>query len=354
MLPYWLLLGVFSTGAVLFEGQRQSARQIRFFLIVAALGAALMIGLRYKVGADWEPYRLIFWDMRFTSLEAAIVRSDPAFGLLNWLVRRAGMEIWVVNTACAAIFMVGLYRFAQQQPSPWLTFAIAVPYLLIVVAMGYTRQATAIGLILLALCAIRDRLFMRFLVYMLLAATFHRSAVLLLPIVAMSYSRNRFLTTILAMIATGAGYVFILAPEAGTYIDRYSGAEQGAIESDGTFVRIAMNVLAALILLLLRFRFPSASDDYFKIWRNFALLALIALSAFAYFGNNTAVDRLSIYLIPLQLYVFGNLPATFGTLASPSRVATIVVIAYATAIQFVWLVMASNSKFWIPFRLYPL
>lgn len=352
MLPYWLLLGLFSVGAIYFEGRRLQDLPV-LPMVLASAFTAIMIGLRYEVGSDWEPYRLIFWEIRFSSLGEAILRSDPSYGLLNWLVRRAGLDLWAVNLACGAIFMVGLHRFARRQASPWLVMAAATPYLIIVVGMGYNRQATALGLALLALNAIQVRKFGWFLGFMLLAATFHRSSLLLLPIVALSYSHNRLLTGFLAALATGIGYFFIVAPEVDTYISRYGGAEQGAIESQGTVVRVLMNLLPAILFFGFRARFP-ANAEYTKIWRNFSFFALVSLAALVYFGNNTAVDRLSIYLVPLQLFVLGNLPSALGGGRGTSRLATMLIVSYAAVIQVVWLMLASNAKFWLPYRLFPL
>ena len=352
MLPYWLLFGGFATGAMLFEGRKTGLTGVTRILRFAVIAAMLMIGLRYKVGADWGPYQEIFWNMRYTGLANAVSRSDPAFGLLNWVVRQLGLKFWVVNTVCAAIFITGLFRFAARQSSPWLTCAVAVPYLLIVVGMGYTRQASALGFALLALNAIQDRSFAKFIFYMFAAATFHRSALVLLPIIAFSYSHNRLVTGAMAIGGGGLGYFLIVAPEVDTYIQRYSGAEQGAIESSGTLVRIAMNILPAVILFLARSRF-NHGEDYFKVWRNFAALALVSLASFAYFGSNTAVDRLSIYLTPLQLFVFGNLPAALGGAHRSSRPVVILILAYSLAVQVVWLMLADNATFWIPYRVFP-
>ncbi len=353
MLPYWLLFGLFSVGAFYFSGRRFDPSRVNLPLAIAAIFAALMVGLRYKVGADWGPYREIFWDMRFTSLPNAVTRSDPAFGLLNWSVRRSGLDLWVVNLVCASVFVAGLYQFAKRQADPWVVFAVAVPYLVIVVGMGYNRQATALGFSLLALNAIQNRSFRWFLAYMLLAATFHRSAIILLPIIAISYSQNRFLTSLMALAAGAIGYFFIVAPELDTYVARYSGAEQGAIESEGTLVRVLMNVLPAVLFFAFRSRFP-AHQDYLKVWRNFAFLAIASLGAYAYFGNNTAVDRLSIYLTPLQLFVLSNLPAVLGGKRGSSILVLAILVAFSLAVQFVWLVFAGNARDWIPYQLFPI
>lgn len=353
MLPYWIVLSVFSLGALLFEGRRDKLGRISPALAVSGFALLLFIGLRYEVGADWEPYRLVFWEMRFLTLERAVVRSDPAYGLLNWIVREAEFKFWVVNLICGAVFVYGLFRFAARQTSPWLLITAAIPYIVIVVAMGYTRQATAMGFIFLALCAIQSRDFRRFVIWMFAAALFHRSAIILLPIIALSYSQNRLITISLAVAGSILGYFFIIAPELDTYIARYSGAEQGAIESEGTLVRIFMNVVPAALLLAFKRRFP-VEEHYVTIWRNLSVIAFLSLAAFAYFGTNTAVDRLSIYLTPLQLFVFGNLPYIVGNRKINSRLVTVSVIAYCFAVQAVWLILATNARFWIPYDTFPI
>ena len=73
--------------------------------------------------------------------------------MLNWLAARTELGPYFVNTVCAALFAWGLVVFCRAQPRPWLALVVAVPYLVTVVAMGYTRQGTAIGLAMLALPA---------------------------------------------------------------------------------------------------------------------------------------------------------------------------------------------------------
>lgn len=352
MIPYWLLLAFVSAGAMIVRPRNDQKNYVLAAFFLAGILSALMVGLRYRVGADWEPYRIIYWEMRFANLPTAIARSDPSFGLLNWAVRQAGWDFWVVNLFCASVFVYGLFRFAAKQASPWTAVMISVPYLIIVVGMGYARQATALGFIMLALACLQEKSLRKFIVFMILAATFHRSSVILLPIIGLSYSRNRLLSVALALVATVIAYVFIVAPEVDTYIDRYSGAEQGAIESSGTLVRIAMNAMPAFIYLLNSGRFP-VRDDLRLIWRNLSILALISLAAYLYFGPNTALDRLSIYLNPLQIFVFGNLPVALGSNERPNRFVIVLCAFYALAIQVVWLLFASNARYWIPYRIFP-
>ena len=50
--------------------------------------------------------------------------------------------------------------------------------LVVVVAMGFTRQAAAIGFLMLAFAAFSEKSLVRFLIFVALATTFHKTAVI--------------------------------------------------------------------------------------------------------------------------------------------------------------------------------
>ena len=100
----------------------------------------------------------------------------------------------------AGAYSLGLVEFCRSLPRPWLALAVAVPYLVIVVAMGYSRQAVALGLAMLGLVALGKKGTGWFVFWVFLAATFHKSAVLLLPLAALAAAQNRFVA-----MAWGAG-----------------------------------------------------------------------------------------------------------------------------------------------------
>jgi len=162
MLPYWLLFALFAIGAMrpesavrpagsamwpLHPGQAATIAPRRggTLFIVACLITAAMIGLRFKVGADWDAYLIIHTAIARLGPGEAIRYWEPGFVLINYLADRLGAEIWLVNLIAGAIFMYGLVKFARSQPEPWLAALVGVPYLIIGVGMGYTRQAAAIG-----------------------------------------------------------------------------------------------------------------------------------------------------------------------------------------------------------------
>ena len=80
-----------------------------------------------------------------------------------------------------------------------------------------------------------------------------------------------------------------------------------------------------------------------------ALLALACVGWLMVSPSSTAVDRVALYLIPLQLFVFSRLPDLMGR-GRGLRNWVMAVVAYYTAVLFVWLNFATHSQYWLPYQ----
>lgn len=350
MLPYWLLFTVFAAGALQTRKSIPNFGQAAPILAAAGVFLTLMIGLRYEVGGDWVNYLRLFENYSYHKLGQVLAGSDPGYAFLNWIVYSLGLEIWAVNLVCGAIFVWGLIRFAKVQPNPWLAVLVAIPYLTLVVAMGYTRQGVAIGILMAGLATLGHSSIVRFAVYVVFAATFHKSAVIVLPLIAVGAVQHRFVTGAI-LFATGLllYYLFI-----DTAIDRmmtnYVDAEMA---SQGAAIRVAMNLPPAILFLLFQNRF-GLPELQRKLWRNASLAAFLMLAILMLTSATTVVDRIALYLIPLQILVLSRLPHAFPDKGRVNVHLILLVIAYSALIQFVWLNYAVHAGDWLPYRVYPL
>jgi hypothetical protein len=228
--------------------------------------------------------------------------------------------------------------------------AVAVPYLVIVVAMGYTRQGVAIGFILAGLSVTDSKSLGRFAIYIAFAAVFHKSAVIVLPIVALA-ARQQRLVTVGILVATAALlYSLFVQDNIDKLMTNYVDA---AYESQGAIIRVAMNLPPALVFLAAQSRF-NLPEQQRLIWRNFAIAALLAAFLLLLTDATAAVDRLALYLIPLQMLVLARLPHALAGRRAGNGQIVFAVIAYSAAIQFVWLNFAYHAGFWLPYQIYPL
>lgn len=343
MIPYllsWLLFAVNGLG-----GARRIATNTTLFLGVFL---TILIGLREEIGSDWFNY-LPYLD-RYTLLTLAEVflEKEPGYGLLNWIGGNWGGGIYFVNTACALIFSVGLLSFCKAQPRPWLALTLAFPYLVTVVAMGYSRQGVAIGFELIALLALqRDRLF-RYLGWIILAASFHRTALVLLVLPAATLSRKfRFSQLVRLGLLAGAGYGLyssIIEPNIDYYTYIYLDREYG---SQGALIRVLLCLAPALIFLPNRRSF-SLDSKANRIWTLTSILALVLFVALFLSPSSTAVDRLALYLIPLQLFVGSRLPDTRLWGLSAALWKNLLVLL-SLAVLLTWLLYANHATDWLPY-----
>jgi hypothetical protein len=321
-------------------------------LLVILVVLTLMIGLRYQVGGDWNVYAVTFRSVTLRPLDVALSRTpdEAVYTIMNWLVGKAGFQIWLVNLICAVPFIAGLTAFCRQQPNPWLAFAVAAPLFIIVVGMGYTRQAAAAGFMLIGMAGLtRGRSFAWFVGWALLGSAFHTSLLIFIPVMAVVVFRATFLWLLAFIIAMAVAYYVILP----TALERYSvGYIHNVYEAKGAIFRIVPNAFAGLFVVAFPKQFASNPMEL-KVWRGWGWLALIAFGAFFLVASSVIIDRLSIYLLPLQIFVLARLPNAFRADRKPSLALTVFVLIYSALVLFFWLNFANNARYWVPYRLYP-
>jgi hypothetical protein len=342
MLPYWvmfLLLAVPATTAkVQVRGRGQPA-----WLAVGLL-LVLFVGYRHWVGGDWFAYVRHFEEAaRVYDWRDIWLTSDPGYVYLNWLMNQWGFEVYAVNLVSATILITGIVAFARRQPYPWIALAVAFPYLIVVVGMGYTRQAVAIGFILLALNALELRQFARYLVFIALATLFHRTALIMIPLGFFLWGRGWVFRAFALVTAAYALYDLLVAEDVSELWQNYVEAE---MQSQGAMIRAVMNIVPAALLLLYWKNWRTAFPDYwFWFWIAVGALLCIPLLGFA----STAVDRIALYFLPMQMVVFARLPYLMQHRFNPGLLKAGIVAGYA-AVLYVWLNYAAHSIWWVPYR----
>jgi hypothetical protein len=349
MLTYWMMFLVPAWAAIA-QPRIRAAPRLGFAWIVAWFALTVLIGYRFQVGADWGSYVNDVYLTGSQSLGEVLSGSDPGYALLNWLAWQLGVGVYGVNLACGALFSVGLIVFCRQQPRPWLALAVAVPYLVIVVAMGYTRQGVAIGLAMLALAALSQKSNLRFVLWVSLAALFHKSAVILLPLAIVVARRGRAWTALWIGALSVLMYALFVDAHADALIRNYI---QRQYDSQGAAVRVAMNAVPAAVFLAFRQRL-AADDQVRRLWTWMSSLALLGVPLLFVSPSSTAVDRMALYLIPVQIFVFSRLPDLAGRNRHIGNALTMAVVGFCGAVQAVWLNFASHAYAWLPYRFYPL
>jgi hypothetical protein len=331
-------------GVLFFENKPDFAK--RFFLLLVTIFCILVVGFRYEVGCDWAAYDDHFFRAQLISSvrELSFISSDVGYAIVNWFVANLKGTVVGVNLICALISLFGLYKFCNTQPHIFLAFLIAVPYIFIVLFQGYTRQATAFGFELFALAALSQAKNRQFIFYILLATLFHKTALVLLPLAALANSKKVVWTYLWVGLTTVSAYVFFLADQQDRLWKSYVIDD---MESSGGGIRVALNVLPAVLFLIYKDRFFFTRPEEKKMWFWISILCLLCVPLIM--QSSTAVDRLALYLMPIQIYVFSRLPLVFET---RKKLVIFSIVFLYFAVQFVWLNFSAHSPCWVPYHSY--
>jgi len=351
MWPYWVLFLFLALMAVQRRPRANAlwhpawSAELWFFWFFLVL----LIGMRYEIGMDWAPYMRYLNDAADLNFWQIFVLDDPGYIAINWLSAQLGLGIIGVNLISGAIFASGLVSFSRTLSRPWLALTIAVPFMVIVVAMSLVRQGVALGLVMTGLIWLQRGNYFRYLAWVVFAAAFHKSAIIMTPFALLITERKRFLQILMVVLIGFIAFISFLQDRIGYYIETYL---EASYDSGGAFIRLLMTLVPALILLIF---FKSFDFNSFqkKIWVWVSILAVLLFAVLFISPSSAAVDRLAIYFLPLQLVVFASLPDVFSYRFRTRKFGwTIAIILYYASVQFVWLTFATHASAWIPYRIH--
>ena len=304
----------------------------------------LFIGLRDQVGADWDTYQTIFDSYSHVDAHAIFTTApiEPSYAALNYIAHIVGCGIYFVNLICAMVMLLGLIRFADLVDiDAVLTLFLSAPYLLFAVGMGYTRQAVAIGLGFAALAYWASGEQKKFILGVLLAISFHFSAVFLFLLVWMKNWKRILAAVPLAFVA---GYIFITM----IYTHYFSLYVQNTddLHSNGVWFRLAI-VLLGIGIAFIQARELNENPRLFGLVKAGASISLflIPLAIVA----STFADRICLYLLFIYLIAMAKMTRFTRIELRPMALAGIYTTTYLCF--FAWFIASSYAaRSWIPYR----
>lgn len=356
MWPYWILFlipaltAAFAkpVDAVRVDGTRDVKIGTLWLLIVIAL--TLMIGLRDRVGGDWFAYFRYLLRAENLMYAEALILPDPAYEIINILSVRMGMGVVGVNLFCGFVFSLGLVVYARSMPRPWLALAVSIPYMTVVVSMGYSRQGVALGFALIGLVALGRKRFIWFAFWVFLAAMFHRSAVVLISISLLTLDLRSYKNLPVLIAVAVLMYMAFLEGKTDQLTEQYL---ENQMQSDGAFIRLLMNVVPAALFLIFRKRLNISQGER-KVYLIMAFVAVISFIALVSGAlPSTALDRMNLYMIPLQVFVLSHLPDSLGRTKGQRQFIVLTILFAYALVLFVWLNFANFSHWWQPYRMFP-
>ena len=124
----------------------------------------------------------------------------------------------------------------------------------------------------------------------------------------------------------------------------------------GTLPRVALNALPAALLLIFWKRYAAfmhASRRHpseARVWLSLAAAGVLLTVAFFVSPSSTAVDRIGLYLIPLQMYVYSIVWYLFHLTRETESLGKATVFAMYFVSMVAWFEFGSHSYLWIPYK----
>jgi hypothetical protein len=277
-------------------------RQIYYFVI---LGLFLFSAFRFQVGCDWSGYYYQY--ERAANFELSLItnsREPIWWAFLAWF-QTMKLPYPIVNIFSSAVFFVGIHLLARRQPDPLGFLVLLFPILIINLPMSGIRQGAAIGLVCIAFTAFIDRRPFLYAFWLVVAAGFHASALvlmLLLPLATGSFSKLRL---VMAGLFAIPGAILLADLESAEIASsRYIGTD---VEAFGAIFRVGILFLSSLyFLIFIRKKWMQTFPHDYNIVYIGAIcmsLAILVIPVSSVIG-----DRFGYYLIPIQAMIFARIP----------------------------------------------
>lgn len=263
------------------------------FLIVFA-------GLRWEVGCDWRNYLRHYDLVANPDFSPWNMPIEQGWWFLIDTIEGFGFPYFVLNLVVAAIFFVCVNKSAKRQNDPFAFLILLFPMLILGMVMAALRQAVAIGFVTLAFLAFMERAPLRMTLWILIASSFHVSALMFAPLIPMSLGQFNWKRISLGIaLAAPIATLIVVSENAEKATELYVDTE---IVARGALIRIGSLLSTAIFFwFFLRKKWRAYSPrDYplalIFVYGSFALLAIMGQSS-------VIADRLSYYLVPLQAMV---------------------------------------------------
>lgn len=272
-------------------------------------------GFAYQTGVDWriysnvysfsEPINRVLTGGSFYESNSGVI-TEPGYALLSSVIKVFTddfqyLMFWA-NFIAAFFLFKGFYKYKVNL---YLSLLLYLGYIYLTLNMSGIRQAVAVGIVFYALSFLHSKQYKYYTFWILMAGTFHVSALIMLPV---AFMLNRRINDKLVYLVLGIGLVI--------YILRISLVNQFIIsvgESfDNPFIMKAYNyslsanegnvfsfkVILNFIMLILFLQYKKKMinrNEYVSIFLNLFIIYLFVLEYL--WDTGEIVRRLQFYFL---------------------------------------------------------
>lgn len=306
---YGLLILVTGLGLWLGRDDRRSWPRAVYCGAITLI-CILIAGLRYGIGFDYWNYERQFASIQQTAwLSPWDFSSEIGFVELTKLFQLISANTNVLYTLYAAL-MVGIvgYVIWRRSEMPWLSFFLFITLQYLASAMNYLRQTLAGFLFLLAIPYLQKRRLLPYLLIVLLAASVHKSALILIPVYFVAHLPLNRYTGALYAGGTLAAFLFsdyildlVMRVAYGHY------AQEEIYYAGSSFIYVMILVVLCAFVIVFKDRLCRGRPE------NIVYVNLMVYACFfsLLMVRHFIVERFSLYFLPSIILSLPMLLRTF-------------------------------------------
>lgn len=258
------------------------------------------------MGCDWRGY-LISLSNAASQIGVLTEVHEPVWALILYSMIVYDIDYIWINIISSGIFFYGAHYMARRQQNKIAFLILLFPILIINMPMSGIRQGSAIGFLFIAFVALLDRSTLKYIFFVLLAFLFHKSAIIFLGLLPLTFGDLTKLRALLFSIPAILVATALLLSDAFAHYIRVYGSNGLANEAGGAIFRTGFLALTSVhYFLFLRRQWKRYFINDYQIILIFAWLMLVPLVVSQF--SSVMADRVAYFFIPMQVIIFTRIP----------------------------------------------
>lgn len=319
-LPYFIFLGI---SLIVFSLQRQSHIRTIFnpATILTFLCMTLFAGLRGKyVGTDTASYVYGFSNFDnepFAGSFFEIFFDEPGFHLLEVIIHLITDQYWGMLVAIAGIcYAIILYVINKHSENRILSLFVYITLGYYLFCFNAARQAIAISIYLLAFPCIVKKQFLKYCIIVIIAAMFHRTVLITLPIyfiLKMHYSWKSIALIVASGIIVGLTLPSLIV-SASQIDERF--LAYNTLKASGGYLLTSFYVLLTAFFIIMRAKIGESLIREYDIFLQMLICGSVIYIVVMLTGAYIEISRFAAYFQISTIFLFAKIFNRYKPLVS--------------------------------------
>lgn len=296
MLTYYILLGVLAILACLFQIGGKNRKKDLIFLLIVFVILATTSALRYSTGYDYSYTYAPGFEEVLNNPDISLFghHYEPGYMLLEKMVAFFSSNYQMIFVV-TSVLIIGLFciNYAKYSSNVYLSVILFVLLSEYYCSMNFIRQTIAGVIALFAIPFLKKKKFLPYLLIVLVASTFHKSALILIPFFFINLIP---LTKIVfAIYCAVTAVLYFNTEHIINFVTQYwyQGYQLESVHVQATFEwPFAVAMLIEFLIVFLGASKLTKKDKSNYVYVNYAFFAFF----FTLMGTRHSIlDRLSVY-----------------------------------------------------------